>query len=350
MGYSVLQEDLQKTADMDVDLTPLDGATVLITGATGFIGSLLVRTLLEIRKRRHIDVRILAQIRDREKAGRVFSGEENEGALQFVCGDICDRLQTEDDIEYMIHTAGVTTSKTMVAHPAETIDAAVLGTRNLLQLAVEKKVKKLLYLSSMEMYGDVGAEMVREDALGYINLSQVRSCYPESKRMCECMLHAWSQEFGVPVCIARLAQVFGPGIQKGENRVFAQFARSVIEERDIVLQTAGCSEGNYCYSADAVRALLLLLLRGRDREAYNVVNEACHMRICDMAALVADQVAGGRIKVVREITEDAAALGYAADVRLNLSAEKLRGLGWEPEVNMQEAYQRLIRYMREAEI
>lgn len=347
MVSSVLQEDLQAIAGTDTDLSPLDGSTVLITGGTGFIGSLLVRSMLEIRKRRQLNVRILAQIRDKKKAAEIYGDEEKNVGLSFVCGDICEPISVTENIDYIIHTAGVTTSKTMAAHPAETIDTAIFGTRNVLRMACEKNVKKLLYLSSMEMYGDVGARTAHEDVLGYIDLSRVRSCYPESKRMCECMLQAWSQEYSVPFCTARLAQIIGPGVHRGENRVFVQFARSAMEGRDIILYTSGMSEGNYCYSADAVKALILLLLNGQDREAYNVVNETTHMRICDMAEMVADHVAGGQIKVIREIPEESQNLGYAADVHLKLSAGKLRKLGWKPEVNLQEAYKRLICYMRE---
>lgn len=146
--------------------------------------------------------------------------------------------------------------------------------------ARKKKATTFLYISSMEVYGDMGGDVwATEDKFGFINPLSVRSDYPESKRMCENMCIAYSAEYGVNVKIARLAQTFGPGILPWEKRVFAQFAQAVIDEKDIILHTKGESEENYCYLADMAVGIFTILLRGENKNAYNVVNEQTHCTI-----------------------------------------------------------------------
>jgi nucleoside-diphosphate-sugar epimerase len=174
----------------------------------------------------------------------------------------------------------------------------------------------------------------------------VRSGYPESKRLCECLCTSYAEQYGVGVTIARLAQTFGAGILPTENRVFAQFARSALAGENIVLKTRGLSEGNYVYGADAVAALLLLLTKGISGEAYNVCNEASHTTIREMAELVSQTLSRGKSKIVLELDEKGAS-GYAPDVRLFLSSEKLRSLGWVPTADLREAYRRLGEFLGE---
>lgn len=346
MRSDVFEEDLRMLAGADLEWDLFRNSTFFVTGSTGLIGSVFIKALLQAERSRDLGIRVIALARDPRKAEKIFADEETEGVVSFLYADICGEWQVEGPVDYIVHAAAVTASRTMIEHPAEVIETSLTGMKNVLSLAVEKKVKKMLYLSSMEVYGDVGENKADETALGRLDLSDVRSCYPESKRMCECMARAWESEFHVPVCSVRLAQTFGPGVTEGENRVFAQFARSVIGKRNIVLRTAGRSEGNYCYMRDAMRALILLLVKGEPGEAYNVANENTHMQIREMAALVAEKVAEGAIAVTYDIPADGAGLGYAADVRLRLDTSKIQELGWKPEVGLEEAYRRLIRDMR----
>ena len=347
MKSSVLREDLLHIIHSESDWEIFRNRTFFITGATGLIGSLFIRTLLEAEREFSLGIRILALVRDVNKAEHVFSDEEETGPLSFICADICSPWKISGPVDYILHAAAVTTSRIMVDHPVQVIRTALGGMEKVLGTAVEKNIRKMVYLSSMEMYGQVGEKPADEHTLGYLDLSSVRTCYPESKRMCECMAKAWASEFHVPVCTARLAQTFGPGILEGENRVFAQMARSVVEKKNIVLKTAGLSEGNYCYTRDMIRALFCLFRHGESGEAYNVVNERTHMRIRDMAELVANEVACGGIRVTYEQSGEAAAAGYAPDVKLRLDGSKLRGLGWNAEVDLAEAYTRLVRELKE---
>ena len=340
MQRDVLEEDLQYIANYDLPYDRLKGKTVLVTGATGLIGVSLVRALLAIG-----DIKVIALVRNAEKAKNIY-GDKIGQFLKLHVADVVDKIKIEEAVDYIFHCASVTASKVMIEKPVETLLTSVEGTKNILNLAWEKRCASVVYVSSMEVYGafDESRE-VGEETLGYIDPLKVRSNYPESKRLCENLCVAYCSEFGVPVKIARLAQTFGAGILPGENRVFAQFARSAIKGEDIVLHTKGLSEGNYCYTRDCVTGLLTILLKGTDAAAYNVSNPAAHTTIVEMAALVAEKIAGGKIKVVFDIPQDNA-FGYAADTKMKLNSDKLQALGWKPEVGLEEAYQRMINEMR----
>lgn len=343
---AVLQADLEKICGSDIGWERLSGKTVLVTGATGLIGREVILALLAANRIHGLGIKICGLVRSPEKAQRIFGDLTERPELIFVKGDIVQPVETDEHIDFIIHLASQTASKELVTHPVEAIDTAIAGTKNILELARKNNCEGVVYASSMEAYGNPGAcdERTTEDKLGYIDNLRVRSCYPEAKRMCENMCVCYASEYGVKVSIARLAQTFGAGVDKNEGRVFAQFARSAMEKKDIVLHTAGRSYGNYCYTADAVTGLLTVMLKGVCAEAYNIVNEACTMRIAEMAQLVSDKIAGGAIKTVFDIPENSNTYGYAPDVELRLSGQKLMALGWRPEIapDMVTMYNRLI--------
>lgn len=344
----ILIEDLNIVANSKLDYFKFKGATFLITGATGLIGSLLVKALLTVSRLHQLNIRVVALVRNITKAKAIFSDIQDNENISYIVADLADdEIVFCDKIDYIVHAAAVTTSKIMVEKPVETIFTAIRGTEKVLNLALTKNVRTIVYISSMEIYGSVGTSgKVKEDSLGIIDLTAARSCYPEGKRMCECLCNAYYHEYGLNVLSARLAQTFGAGILPNENRVFAQFARSAINGEDIVLHTEGKSEGNYVYTRDAILAIFTLLLNGQGGQAYNVTNESSHTTIAKMAQLVADEFSDGKSNLVFDIPDNMNKFGYAPDVKLFLSSEKLRKLGWQPKVALTEAYARMIEFMK----
>jgi dTDP-glucose 4,6-dehydratase len=251
-----------------------------------------------------------------------------------------------DGYDYIIHGASITASRTFIEKPVETIDTAYMGTRAMLDFAKEKKVKGLVYLSSMEVFGitDDRLSDVKETDYGYIDILNPRSSYSESKRMCECLCSCYAQEYTLPITIARLTQVVGPGIDYHDTRVAAQFARSVIENKDIVLKTEGKTLRPIVYTRDAITGIFTVMLKGKDGEAYTVANKASAITIRETAEMVVKKIANGKIKLVFDIDVP---VEYAPNLNLNLNTTKLESLGWKAEVGIEEAYRRMIESMRE---
>ena len=336
-----LKEDLQILADF-IAKKNIRQSSVLITGGTGHIGSITAKAFISANYSFGLDNKITILVRDFNKAQNIFEGFKD---INFIAGDITENFSS-GHFDYIIHTASPTASKCFMTNPVEVMDSNYTGTKNILELAKNSCSKSVVCLSSMEVFGVVGQSDKRltEKELGYIDITNIRSCYSESKRALELLCKCYFEEYKIPVKIARLAQTFGAGVLSSESRVFAQFARRAVNGEDIVLHTAGCSVGNYCYTRDAIKAIITILTDGQNGEAYTVVNEKSTMTIKEMAKLVADNFSGGKSEIVFDIPEGNK-YGYAPDTKMRLSSQKLKELGWEPEVDIIEMYSRMIPYL-----
>lgn len=343
---AVQKEDILSVVNLSwIEWEKFRGKKIAVTGANGLIGKNLIYTLLEANERYGLGCQVLAFVRNAEKAKEIFGACED---VRIVPQDVLCAVPEGITADYLVHGASITTSKMMIENPVETIMTTVEGTRNMLAFAAKCPMQGVVYLSSMEAYGNVEPDKgeVREADLGYIDLTNIRNGYSEGKRMAECLCGAFASEYKVPVRIARLAQTFGAGIAKEENRVFAQFARSVLKGEDIVLHTKGEKANCYCYTSDAIAGILLLLTKGENGQPYNVANMETFCSIRELAEtfLQLDETKTCKLRI--EIPEDLASLGYAPTSILKLNSEKLMALGWKPEKNMQDMAKRLLESLK----
>lgn len=328
MNNSIFEEDIKNIIN-DFDMSVFDGKTILVTGATGLIGKLCVKSLLNSG----YNTQVIALVRDEEKAKNIF-GESKR--LTYLVQDINQRINTTRRVDYIIHAASTTSSKDFVEKPVETIYTAINGSRNVLEFAKNKRLEGMVYLSSLEIYGVNEEENIKEEDYGYIDILNPRSSYSESKKMVETMCISYGTEYGVPVKIARLAQTFGAGVSISDNRVFAQFAKAIINKENIILHTKGETKRNYCYTTDAVRGIFTILTKGENNNAYNVANENSYYSISEMAHLLENEYTKVEYKI------DEVNRGYNPTVKIALNTEKLNALGWEAKVNLKEMFDRLI--------
>ena len=314
----------------------ISGKRILVTGATGLIGKALIKTLLEC------EAVVYAVVRDRQKAQSLWGNR-----VIIIESDVTEIPPENRNIDYVIHGAAITSSRLFVELPVEVARTNILGTTHMLEFARVNPVKGFVFLSSMEVYGNPDQEVMIDEQSGCnLDTMAARSSYPESKRMCENLCAAYCSQFQVPVKVVRLAQTLGAGTDYHDPRVFAEFARCVVENRDIILRTAGETKRCYLSVQDAVRAILLVMIRGGVNEAYNAANEETYCTIREMAEMVCHDCAGGRIRVRYDLSDKPDGYGYAPVMKMKLSSEKLRCLGWEPRDALKEIYQEMIRDMK----
>lgn len=337
----IQEQDIESFAKDFVLSDDLAGATFLITGATGLIGSTLIHCLLALDK----SVKVVAPVRNAAKCITLFSEKELSAIHIVECNLETVDYSTMGSVDYIIHCAAPTSSKFFVEHAIETFEIIYNGTERLLKYAKENAVKGFVYLSSLEVYGTMTDDTmpVTELCQFYLDPLSVRSSYPMAKRATEHLCHLYAKQYGVPVKIARLTQTTGAGIAKDDNRVIAQFARLASQGQDIILHTTGEAARPYCYTTDAISGILYILMKGEAGEAYNVSNDETYISARGMAEYLRDNF-NPNISVRVELNDN---MGYAPATKLKLTSAKLVDLGWIPQYGLKEIFCKLIAYLKE---
>ena len=320
--HPLLAEEFAKIAALDLPYDDLAGKAVAVTGATGLVGSYLLRALDAVNRAHGLKLRLIALCRKPEAAKDRLSGMENLSILSY---DACAPLNANFRADFTVHAASNAHPLAFSSDPVGTMQANLLGTMQLLE-HVRATGGRLLFLSTGEIYGE-NPELASfdEHSFGSIDPMRFRACYPESKRAAETLCASYAQQYGVDVLVARLTYTYGPTITAENSRADAQFLRCALEGRDIVLKSPGAQVRSYCYAADTASALLTLMLRGEADEAYNVANPDCSPSIREYAQTLAD-LAG--VQLIFDLPPEAERAGYSAVTRAVLDPGKLMRLGW----------------------
>ena len=336
----VVKKDIKTVVENEsIEWGSFINSRVLITGCTGCIGSFLTHVFLRANKVHDLKLKVIGLVRDKKSAKQFFGSLANNKALILLQGDVTREIDYGSRIDYIFHCANNTSSKSFVETPVETMDVAFNGTKNVLEFAKRKKIKSMVHLSSIEVYGKVeqNDKLLKEEDLGYLDLYNVRNSYPIAKRAAEALCNAYATEKKVPVKIARLAQIVGSNIGYDNSRVLAYFARNAVERKDIVLKTSGNDIRSYCYITDVITALITMLHKGQDGNTYNVANEQSTCSIRQIAEEISDKFEETNVSC----NIDAANL-YPEKANWPMEASKLRSLGWQPTVNREQMFDKLI--------
>lgn len=338
-GY---REDLELAWEGIVNREKLCQKRILITGATGLIGSFMTDLLLYANEKKRTDIAVSVLARDEKQVKERFASHIGDANFHTVIQDVTEPLKLSHPFDYILHAAGDGFPSAFRVHPVETMTPALFGTYHLLQYAREWRAEKFLYVSSGEVYGkmpDTNHAFVEEDC-GYLDSMAVRSCYPAAKRCGETLCASFGQQHHVPVTVVRPSHVYGPCASIRDNRATAQFLNAAAAGKTITLNSPGRQMRSYTYVADSVTGIFTVLLNGLNGEAYNIANKDSKTTIAEFARLLASK-AGVRYTVRLPDEEEKGEhtpIEYAV-----LDASKLEGLGWCGQYNIDRGIEQMLK-------
>ncbi len=329
-------KDIGQIFKLQLPWEKLNGCNILVVGATGLIGSCLVETLMLNPQKNYT---LFATGRNEYRATKLFEMFSNDESFHYFNYDVLNALDENIVFDYIIDAASNASPNSFARFPVEVLLSNIYGVNNLLHYGKSHQMKRFLYISSGEIYGETKGKLLRENDSGYVDCAKVRSCYPSSKRAAESLCVSYAHEYNADVVIARPSHVYGPNFTECDNRVFAQFINNVIEGNNIILKSNGEQLRSWCYVVDCVSALLFILLKGNNCQAYNIADNSSNISIKELANIIADI---SKKKVVYEKPSEIETVGYNPVNRSIFSTKKLQLLGWRINGSLKQNLENVI--------
>lgn len=337
----IYRNDLKTALNSIVDINKIYHKSILITGATGLIGSFAADMLLYANRMENAGIDIYLLARDEKRLKERFASNKDESHLHFIIQDIVNSLQLITPVDYIIHAAGDGFPAAFREHPVETMTPALFGTYQLLQYAGKNALQKFLYISSGEIYGEfVGTEHAfTEEESGYLDSMNIRSCYPMAKRCAETLCASFGEQYHIPVVVVRPSHVYGACTSIHDNRATVQFLNEAATGKDIILHSDGRQTRSYTYVADCVSGIFTAMLNGSNGEAYNIANSASRVTIAEFAGILANKAdVDCIIKAPNENERrEHTPIEYAV-----LDASKLEQLGWRGKYDIDKGIENML--------
>lgn len=346
---SEYNKDVNEVANLNLPWKYLYNKTLLLSGATGLIGSCLIDVIMR-KNADGMKCRILALGRNSNKAYDRFKYCWEDKLFNFISHDIKNPITLNDldanTVDYVLHLASNTHPVQYSMDPIGTITTNIIGTYNMLEFAKKYKATRCLFASSNEIYGENRGDIEKfdEDYCGYINSNTVRAGYPESKRCSEALCQAYIKQENMNIVIPRLTRSYGPTMLMTDTKAISQFIRKGIKKENIILKSAGNQYYSYTYVTDAVAGILTILLKGKTGEAYNIADTTSDIKLKDLAGIIAEYVGE---KVVFELPDEIEMGGYSTATKARINGQKLQKLGWKASYDIQSGVEHTIDILKQ---
>lgn len=336
----IVQEDMKDIYEQKILFDKLKNKSVLITGATGMLATYIIYFLHYLNINKESNIKIYALVRNKKKTEEIFNTLIDDKNFVIVNQDVTKEILIDEKIDYIFHFASSANPKSILEDPVGIIQANTLGTINVCQFAVKNNAL-VFFASTREIYGKIeGKEFVKESDMGICDCIEDRACYPESKRISETICKSYNLQYKMKYQICRIAHVYGPGMNiDNDGRIMSDIISDIVNNRNIILKSDGSAQRAFCYLSDAVRAIFLILLNGKENDVFNLSNEEEEISIKNLAKLGAQLFSEKNIKVDYQISNNNLYTNYK---RSKLDNSKLYNLGWRIKIDLKEGIRKTV--------
>ncbi|MBR4384475.1 MAG: NAD-dependent epimerase/dehydratase family protein [Selenomonadaceae bacterium] len=344
INHELYAADIAGIANENLPWEKLSNKTLLLTGATGLIGTVLIDALMK-KNLDGLNVTILAAGRNEKKSAERFADYTDNKNFRFVKLDVNAPVEIPEPVDFVIHAASNTHPLQYSTDPVGTMTANILGTHNLLEFCRVKNVSRFVFVSSVEIYGKAlrPEDLFDEKYCGYIDCNTLRAGYPESKRAGEALCQAYISRHNVDVVIPRLSRVYGATMRLDDSKAMSEFIMNGVRGEEIVLKSEGIPRFSYCTATDAARGILFCLLNGKCGEAYNVADSSEILSLREIAEYISGL--NGK-KVIFELPDETQRKGFSTAANAIMTNDKLRGLGWSPKDDTRSGVKKTVEILR----
>ncbi|MDO4987066.1 MAG: NAD-dependent epimerase/dehydratase family protein [Candidatus Saccharibacteria bacterium] len=336
---------LESSLDQVINLGGLKNKSIFITGATGLIGSALVDLLLIANQTRSLNIKIFAGARNLEKCRNRFLPFDDLTILEY---DLLKNFTSDLYFDYIVHCASNADPTNFSKYPVETNFGNIFGSYQLLNHLKKQQSGKFLFISSSEVYGNKdNQELYSETDIFPIDFSNLRACYPISKRCSENLCADFNSEYDVDYVIARPGHIYGPTMNSSDSRASSSFIRDASNGQSIVMKSKGEQLRSYCYVLDCATALLSILLAGQFCTAYNISNSKSLATIKEFAETCA-AISGQHVTF--ELPSGSEKASYNLMSCSALNSTRLESLGWHGTRDLATGIQETLQILSELPI
>jgi len=333
--------DFDEIFESTSEYVSFNNKTVCVTGAYGMLGRYLTYYLCYLNEHHGSNICIVAIGRNENKMDKFFHGFMQKEYFVPIIGDLSETLDFENKIDYIFHTASLASGQYYQTNPVDVISANTIGTYNLLEFARRCQSTGFLYVSSGAVYGDIGGEIpVPETTFGPLDPLNARACYAESKRLGETLCKAYHMQFQIDTKIIRLGHTYGPTLDiKNDKRVFSEFISDILEGKDIQILSDGSSKRPFTYISDIIVAMMIVLFKGDNGEAYNACNNNCYVSVKELAEILTSLYPQKNLKAVCRF-DQGRGFKESKSTGFTLDCNKIENLGWKPCIDILEGFNR----------
>jgi len=324
----------------------LNNKKILITGCNGIIASTFIKTLSEIMLKKGFKIYFYGLVNN-FKINKTLKSLILKKTLVIKKIDLNKEIKLNFKPDICFHSASITSPKNYILKPTETLTINTIGTINLLDFCVRKKVKKFIFLSSGEIYGNFNKLKLKkkyfdENDYGIINPKNISSNYSLSKKIAENALLCWSSKYNLNTNSIRLFHAYGPYMKLGDERIHSDLVNRISKNKNIIIKGNPNIKRSFCYISDVISGILTIILKGKKNESYNLANPKEMYKIKELAKLVLSIQSNKNLKI-KQIKKKIKRLDF---IYPTPSIEKLIRLGWTPKVNVKNGFRDTLEFFK----